>query len=80
MNRVAKRPKPIIANDEEEDKLSDADKAREYWKRYLAFDNSKIVDVFVGQLKSTLRCTTCDYASVTFDPFWDISLPIPKVS
>lgn len=41
-------------------------------------DNSKIVDIFVGQLKSTLRCTHCGHCSVTFDPFWDLSLPIPQ--
>lgn len=36
-----------------------------------------IVDVFVGQLRSSLRCTSCDHVSVTLDPFWDLSLPIP---
>jgi ubiquitin carboxyl-terminal hydrolase 2/21 len=36
------------------------------------------VDQFVGQLKSTLRCSQCDYESITFEPFWDISLPIPS--
>lgn len=41
-------------------------------------DNSKIVDIFVGQLKSTLKCTHCGHSSVTFDPFWDLSLPIPQ--
>lgn len=41
-------------------------------------DNSKIVDIFVGQLKSTLKCTYCGHCSVTFDPFWDLSLPIPQ--
>ena len=24
------------------------------------------------------RCTACGHASVTFDPFWDLSLPIPS--
>ena len=37
-------------------------------------------DLFVGQLKSTLTCQKCRNASVTFDPFWDLSLPIPKSS
>lgn len=32
----------------------------------------------MGQLKSTLRCTHCGHCSVTFDPFWDLSLPIPQ--
>jgi ubiquitin carboxyl-terminal hydrolase 2/21 len=56
---------------------SDSDRAVESWKRYLRRDDSKIVDLFVGQLKSTLQCTVCGHCSVTFDPFWDLSLPIP---
>lgn len=58
--------------------FSDSVKASQSWKRYLRADDSKIVDLFVGQLKSTLKCTTCGHCSVTFDPFWDLSLPIPS--
>ncbi len=36
--------------------------------------------IFMGQLKSTLKCRTCDHISITFDPFWDLSLPIPSSS
>lgn len=50
----------------------------ESWKRYLRYDDSKIVDMFVGQLKSSLQCSVCGHCSVTFDPFWDLSLPIPS--
>ena len=78
MNRVTSKPKPIIVNDEEEDKLSDLEKSSLSWKRYLRYEDSRIGEIFVGQLKSTLKCTTCGYASVTFDPFWDLSLPLPK--
>lgn len=78
VNRVTSKPKPLIINDEEEDKLSDLEKAALSWKRYLRFEDSRIGEIFVGQLKSTLKCTTCSYASVTFDPFWDLSLPLPK--
>ena len=39
-----------------------------------------LLDVFVGQLKSALTCLTCGYVSNTFDPFLDLSLPIPKVT
>lgn len=56
----------------------DAEKAQQSWMRYLRMDNSRIVDIFVGQLKSTLRCTHCQHSSVTFDPFWDLSLPVPQ--
>lgn len=56
---------------------SDSLKAVEIWKRYLRLDNSKIVDTFGGLLKSTLECTHCGHCSTTFEPFWDLSLPIP---
>jgi ubiquitin carboxyl-terminal hydrolase 2/21 len=46
----------------------------------LRYENSKVFDMFVGQLKSTLKCTVCGHCSVTFDPFWDLSLPIPSRS
>lgn len=55
----------------------DMQKAVESWKRYLRSEDSMIVDVFVGQLRSSLHCTSCDHVSVTLDPFWDLSLPIP---
>lgn len=48
------------------------------WDWYSKTENSVIKDLFVGQLKSTLKCTVCDNASVTFDPFWDLSLPLPS--
>ncbi|XP_018318666.1 ubiquitin carboxyl-terminal hydrolase 24 isoform X2 [Agrilus planipennis] len=76
VNCVTVKPKPI--HTEIDEKLSDSEKSAESWRRYLRMDNSKIVDIFVGQLKSTLRCTHCGHCSVTFDPFWDLSLPIPQ--
>ncbi|XP_008201637.1 ubiquitin carboxyl-terminal hydrolase 2 isoform X2 [Tribolium castaneum] len=76
VNRVKEKPKPIIT--EIDEKLTDSEKSAESWNRYLRMDNSKIVDYFVGQLKSTLKCTHCGHCSVTFDPFWDLSLPIPQ--
>ncbi|XP_045528631.1 ubiquitin carboxyl-terminal hydrolase 2-like isoform X2 [Pieris brassicae] len=76
VNRVTIKPKPILT--EIEDSLSDAAKAAEAWNRYLRMEDSRVGDIFVGQLKSTLRCTHCKHDSVTFDPFWDLSLPIPS--
>ncbi|CAK1546558.1 unnamed protein product [Leptosia nina] len=76
VNRVTVKPKPILT--EIEDSLSDSAKAAESWNRYLRMEDSRVGDIFVGQLKSTLRCTHCKHDSVTFDPFWDLSLPIPS--
>ena len=75
VNRVTSRPDPII--NDIDDSLSANQKSEESWERFLRLDNSKFVDLFVGQLKSTLRCTVCGYTSSSFDPFWDLSLSIP---
>ena len=48
------------------------------WQIYRALEDSSVSEVFMGQLKSTLQCSVCRGASVTFDPFWDVCLPIPK--
>ncbi|XP_005181025.2 ubiquitin carboxyl-terminal hydrolase Usp2 isoform X4 [Musca domestica] len=63
-----------------DDNLSDNKKAELTWEWYSRLENSLIRDLFVGQLKSTLRCTTCGNTSVTFDPFWDLSVPLPSSS
>ncbi|XP_037818434.1 ubiquitin carboxyl-terminal hydrolase Usp2 isoform X3 [Lucilia sericata] len=63
-----------------DDNLSDNKKAELTWEWYGRHENSLIRDLFVGQLKSTLRCTTCGNSSVTFDPFWDLSVPLPSSS
>lgn len=76
VNRVTKKPKPVTIKDE--DFLQDKDKGHEYWRVYLTYDNSHIVDIFVGQLRSTLNYHDCGHKSTTFDPFWDLSVPIPK--
>ncbi|XP_058016612.1 ubiquitin carboxyl-terminal hydrolase 21 isoform X2 [Ahaetulla prasina] len=79
------RKSPCILSDakwpsvlEESETLSDDEQANQMWKRYLEREDSKIVDLFVGQLKSCLKCQACGYRSTTFEVFCDLSLPIPK--
>lgn len=50
------------------------------WLNYQARDDSMILDLFGGQLKSTLKCTECNNESITYDPFLDLSLPLPEGS
>lgn len=38
-----------------------------------------IVDLMHGLFKSTVHCPDCDRVSVTFEPYMNISLPIPEV-
>lgn len=54
------------------------DIARETWNWYGKKDKSFIFDLFVGQLESHLQCSYCNHVSLTYDPFWDLSLPISK--
>uniref|UniRef100_A0A672KEY2 Ubiquitin carboxyl-terminal hydrolase 2 n=1 Tax=Sinocyclocheilus grahami TaxID=75366 RepID=A0A672KEY2_SINGR len=75
VNRVTVRPR---GNMEDFDHLPDEEKGKKMWAKYLEREDSKIVDLFVGQLKSSLTCSECGYCSTVFDPFWDLSLPIAK--
>nr|XP_057934529.1 ubiquitin carboxyl-terminal hydrolase 2-like isoform X2 [Doryrhamphus excisus] len=62
---------------EDFDHLSEDEKAKRTWSLYLEREDSKVVDLFVGQLKSSLTCTVCGFRSTVFEPFWDLSIPIP---
>ncbi|KAJ8280785.1 hypothetical protein GJAV_G00058950 [Gymnothorax javanicus] len=75
VNRVTVRPRGHV---EDFDHLPDDEKGKRMWNKYLEREDSRIVDLFVGQLKSSLTCSECGYCSTVFDPFWDLSLPITK--
>ncbi|XP_058835824.1 ubiquitin carboxyl-terminal hydrolase Usp2 isoform X3 [Topomyia yanbarensis] len=64
----------------EDDDLNNRIKADMMWEWYSKVENSVIKDLFVGLLRSTLKCTVCNGCSVTFDPFWDLSLPLPSTN
>ncbi|XP_054611860.1 ubiquitin carboxyl-terminal hydrolase 2-like [Dunckerocampus dactyliophorus] len=67
--------------DQDFDHLSEDEKAKRTWSLYLEREDSKVVDLFVGQLKSSLTCTVCGFRSTVFEPFWDLSIPIaPRIS
>lgn len=75
LNRITK--KPYVEISEEQDR-SDEVVAKEYWDAYLARNQSIIVDLMYGQLKSTVTCLTCKNISTAFDPVLSIALPIKK--
>jgi ubiquitin C-terminal hydrolase len=53
-------------------------RASEAWKAHLHMHRSIIVDLFQGQLRSTLKCLKCKQVSITFDCFMYLSVPIPQ--
>ena len=70
---------PITYEDIEEPNISAEEKSRRCWVFYLNKDSSIITDIFLGQFRSTLRCSECQHESVTFEPYWVVSLPLSKV-
>jgi len=73
LNRVIK--KPSVENNELTDKTEE-EMAKIFWENHLKRDQSIIVDLFQGQLKSKLVCPKCNHVSTTFDPFMYLSLPL----
>jgi hypothetical protein len=49
----------------------------EAWSVHLHRNQSVVVDLCHGQLRSSLVCSICSKASTTFDPFTFLSLPLP---
>lgn len=78
LNRISgKKPYVEIA---EGKGRPDAEVAEEAWSGHLRRNSSIIVDLFHGQLKSTVTCPDCGHISVTFDPFMYLSLPLQQES
>lgn len=76
-NRVTK--KPYVEKPEQgEDELDDV-AAKKAWSLHLQREDSKVLENFMGQIKSRLECCEdgCNRVSTTFDPFMYLSVPIP---
>ncbi|KAI9227709.1 MAG: hypothetical protein DHS80DRAFT_16733 [Piptocephalis tieghemiana] len=74
LNRIRKKPYIEIpdANGRE-----DVVVAQEQWDIHGKRNDSIVVDTFLGQYRSRLRCPECARTSMTFDPFMYLTLPIP---
>lgn len=60
--------------------IPDETAANMAWKDYNNSNKSVIVKLFGGQQRSSLQCSACGKESVTFEPFFNLSLPIPQSS
>lgn len=80
LNRIQNKPyleKPELKDDETESLEALARVANVCWDQHKMRNDSVIVDLFTGLYQSTLVCPTCNKKSVTFDPFNDLTLPLP---
>ena len=79
LNRV--RDKPYVERDELIGVRPTADQLRELgeksWHGHKLRNDSVIVDLFFGMYMSTVVCMICNVVSVKFDPFMDLSVPLP---
>ncbi|KRG06553.1 ubiquitin carboxyl-terminal hydrolase 32 isoform X1 [Drosophila mojavensis] len=74
LNRVMEKPySELKDSDGRPDKIV----AAEAWAQHHARNQSIIIDLFYGQLKSKVSCLGCGHESVRFDPFSLLSLPLP---
>lgn len=58
--------------------IPDEKAANMAWEDYSNSNKSIIVTLFAGQQRSSLKCDACGKESVTFEPFFNLSLPIPS--
>jgi ubiquitin carboxyl-terminal hydrolase 8 len=81
LNRAREKPPYEERKDLEENELHRKGEERyaaEAWHDHLRRHRSVLVDLCQGQLRSQVRCCECGCASVTFDPFLFLSLPLPQ--
>jgi ubiquitin carboxyl-terminal hydrolase 2/21 len=72
----AAKPPPAYAEEKDDFSEPESAKAQRLWGTYRARTSGVVVDVFAGQLRSAVTCHACGNASTSYDPFWDLSLPL----
>ncbi|RCK60726.1 Ubiquitin carboxyl-terminal hydrolase 12 [Candida viswanathii] len=80
LNRIYQKPyceKPELKDNEINDPQAIIRLAETCWNQHKARNDSVIIDLFTGLYQSTLVCPDCGKTSITFDPFNDLTLPLP---
>ena len=76
INRISN--KPYIKLQERQFGEDDITAANRWWKSHKLREDSIVSDLFYGQLKSDIKCLSCNKSSITYDPFMFLTLPIPS--
>lgn len=83
LNRIKKKPyieKPDSTDDMIGNLAAIRAMADQVWDITKKRDDSVIADLFTGMYQSTLVCPVCSKVSITFDPFTNLTLPLPIAS
>ena len=76
LNRITN--KPYFELEEQKDNETDSEASQRFWDLYKKREDSIIVDLFHGQFKSKITCSTCNKTSKTYEAFIFLGLPIPQ--
>ena len=76
LNRVSN--KPYILMEEQKENETDIQASKRYWDCHIKRENSIIVDLFHGQFQNIIKCQSCGKEKKSYEPFINISLPIPE--
>lgn len=81
LNRILEKPyveKPELSPGDDVNNFNVIKElAENTWDKHKMRNDSMIIDLFVGMYKSTLVCPQCNNISITFDPYNDLTLPLP---
>lgn len=80
LNRIYDKPyleKPELKDEDVGNPGAIMELANTCWSQHKQRNDSIIVDLFTGLYQSTLICPSCSKQSITFDPFNDLTLPLP---
>jgi len=83
LNLVAAPPRPDSEETEAEDAHLAVERGEEFaaalsWMRYLERGKSFLVDLFQGQLRSSVTCAECGCCKRRFEPFLYLSVPVTR--
>ena len=65
-------------SDEKLNKLCIDDQIGYWWSRHVAMNSSFVAHTFCRQFMNEVQCLSYQQWTLCFDPFYDLSLPIPK--
>ena len=76
LNRIT--DKPYVELLEKQDNEDDLVASKRWWDLHKKREDSIIIDLFNGQLKSETICQVCRKSSIIYDPFMSLCVPLPK--
>jgi len=71
---------PYRARGESFDHMSSTQRSKRTWLEYQQNNQSPLMDLFLGQARSTIKCDSCGHENGVFDMLWQLSLELPPSS